>query len=309
MQRPTVTNLRVRTARDAEILFHAVALGMLPMITRRLDSEERMALATGCVYVWEERTSVVSDSLEHGIERFTEGRSWGPSRARDDFLFYQEKVQAPKSMMVERTRALRYQEDAASLQSRRVGDCMIKQTYSVYINGHAGMKKWHLNAYWTQETIDHLQTIDDIPQLKHLQVPEGLYVCARTNRMRDNFAKGGKVTAFPPPMVTPYPPYGSYPQYPQPSGYGPPAHSSTPRSRSNTLPSPGMSYISTSPPSSRGSWSPSPLSAPAHISTPIPSSSRGLALAPLDQLRHTGANWRRDPTDEQLLRSLDRTRW
>lgn len=66
MQRPTFTNLRVRTARDAEILFHAVALGMLPMITRRLDSEERMALTTGCVYVWEERTSVVSDSLEHG---------------------------------------------------------------------------------------------------------------------------------------------------------------------------------------------------------------------------------------------------
>ena len=60
MQRPTCTNLRVRTARDAETLFHAVALGMLPMITRRLDSEERMALTTGCVYVWEERTSVVS---------------------------------------------------------------------------------------------------------------------------------------------------------------------------------------------------------------------------------------------------------
>lgn len=78
MQRPTCTNLRVRTARDAEILFHAVALGMLPMNTRRLDSEERMALTTGCVYIWEERTSV-SDS-EHGIERWTEGRSWGPSR-------------------------------------------------------------------------------------------------------------------------------------------------------------------------------------------------------------------------------------
>ena len=144
MQRPTCTNLRVRTARDAETLFHAVALGMLPMITRRLDSEERMALTTGFVYVWEERTSVVSDSLEHGIERFTEGRSWGPSRfvgasgqdnQRDtdhsclgremyavlghltstrtddifqDFLFYNEKQTAPKSMMVERTRALRY---------------------------------------------------------------------------------------------------------------------------------------------------------------------------------------------------------
>ena len=80
MQPPTCTGLRVRTARDAEIIFHAVALGILPMVTRRLDSEERMSLTTGCVYVWEERTSNVSESIEHGIERFTEGRSWGPSR-------------------------------------------------------------------------------------------------------------------------------------------------------------------------------------------------------------------------------------
>jgi hypothetical protein len=80
VQPPTCSGLRVRTARDAEIVFHAVALGILPMVTRRLDSEERMALCSGCVYVWEERTSNVSDSIDHGIERFTEGRSWGPSR-------------------------------------------------------------------------------------------------------------------------------------------------------------------------------------------------------------------------------------
>jgi len=80
---PTCTNIRVRTARDAEIIFHAVRLGILPMVMQRLGSEERMALCTGCVYVWEERNGSLSESMEQGIERFTEGRSWGPSRARD----------------------------------------------------------------------------------------------------------------------------------------------------------------------------------------------------------------------------------
>ena len=79
---PTCANIRVRTARDAEIIFHAVRLGILPMVMQRLGSEERMALCTGCVYVWEERSGSLSESMEQGIERFTEGRSWGPSRYR-----------------------------------------------------------------------------------------------------------------------------------------------------------------------------------------------------------------------------------
>jgi len=82
MMPPTCTNIRVRTARDAEIIFHAVRIGVLPMVMQRLGSEERMALCTGCVYVWEERSGSLSESMEQGIERFTEGRSWGPSRYR-----------------------------------------------------------------------------------------------------------------------------------------------------------------------------------------------------------------------------------
>lgn len=83
MQQPTHRHIRIRNARDADILFHAVLSGMLPMITRRLDSEERMALAPGDVYVWQERTGSISESTDHAIERFTEGRSWAASRAKD----------------------------------------------------------------------------------------------------------------------------------------------------------------------------------------------------------------------------------
>ena len=85
---PTCTNIRIRTARDAEIIFHAVRLGILPMVMQRLGSEERMALCTGCVYVWEERSGSLSESMEQGIERFTEGRSWGPSRYYWAFMLF-----------------------------------------------------------------------------------------------------------------------------------------------------------------------------------------------------------------------------
>ena len=36
-------------------MFHAVMTGILPMVTRRLDTEERRAVRAGNVYVWEER--------------------------------------------------------------------------------------------------------------------------------------------------------------------------------------------------------------------------------------------------------------
>lgn len=47
MQRPTLTNVRIRSTRDALQIFYAVARNILPMTTRRLDAEERRA----CVHI------------------------------------------------------------------------------------------------------------------------------------------------------------------------------------------------------------------------------------------------------------------
>lgn len=112
MQHPTCTRLRVRysglpwgclptrslisfdrSPQDAQVIFHAVALGVLPMVTRRLDAEERRAISSGNVYVWEERgpnpeaTGVSRPLLalplpigshptntQLGIERWTDGK-------------------------------------------------------------------------------------------------------------------------------------------------------------------------------------------------------------------------------------------
>lgn len=52
------------------------------MVTRRLDADERLALRSGCIYAWEER-GPNTEMTGLGIERFTEGRRWSPSRVRD----------------------------------------------------------------------------------------------------------------------------------------------------------------------------------------------------------------------------------
>jgi hypothetical protein len=55
MQRPTCTEIRVRSVSDALVIFYAVSKGVLPIVSRRLDSEERRCIRSGSVYVWEER--------------------------------------------------------------------------------------------------------------------------------------------------------------------------------------------------------------------------------------------------------------
>ena len=59
VQRPTCAGLRIRSTADCNIIFHAVSLGILRMVTRRLSVEERRAIQSGCVFVWEERTPTI----------------------------------------------------------------------------------------------------------------------------------------------------------------------------------------------------------------------------------------------------------
>lgn len=82
MQHPTCRNVRIRSTNDAHKIFAAVRTGVLHMVTRRLDADERLALRSGCIYAWEER-GPHSELTGLGIERFTEGRRWSPSRVRD----------------------------------------------------------------------------------------------------------------------------------------------------------------------------------------------------------------------------------
>ncbi|KAH7924214.1 hypothetical protein BV22DRAFT_966209, partial [Leucogyrophana mollusca] len=175
-QRPTCTNVRIRSTRDAHKIFYAVQNHLLPMITRRLDADERLALCSGCVYAWEER-GPHTEITGLGIERFTEGRRWSPSRVRDEFLFYYEKYTPPadggQTGLV-----------SSDKQPPRDWDPLVKQTYSVWVETEKGRRKWHLTAYFTQATVDQLGTIDDIPSVADLVVPNGAFQSTRVSKNR-----------------------------------------------------------------------------------------------------------------------------
>ncbi|KZT10893.1 uncharacterized protein LAESUDRAFT_353949 [Laetiporus sulphureus 93-53] len=191
MQKPTLTNVHIRSADDAHKVFYAVQLGLLTKIEKRLDAHERAALRPGDVYVWEKK-GPTGDAFSVSMERFTEGKSWTASRVREDFLMYFENIQKPKGKGGPAQKA-KSSENIVVRPGEH--DQYIKQTYSVYRNepedqqdmaGPDGKprepRKWHLNAYFTKLTEGTLQTIDDIPMLRDLVVPEGIFRSARTSK-------------------------------------------------------------------------------------------------------------------------------
>ncbi|KAI0268828.1 Gti1/Pac2 family-domain-containing protein [Gloeopeniophorella convolvens] len=176
MQRPTCTDIRVRSVSDALVIFYAVSNGTLPIVSRRLDSEERRCIRSGSVYVWEER-GPDAEATGLGIERWTDGIRWGPSRVRDEFLFYSERELDVELEVITQPFSLHLPPGSYYGRPR---ERLIKQTYSVHVDlAGRGRRKWHLIAYFTQETIDNLYTIDDYPELASLQVPPGRFRSAR----------------------------------------------------------------------------------------------------------------------------------
>ncbi|KAL1734789.1 Gti1/Pac2 family-domain-containing protein [Schizophyllum commune] len=267
-QPPTCMNLRVRTPEDARVIFHAVALNILPLVTRRLDNEERRSIASGSVYVWEERQSghAYADSHGLGIERWTDSIRWGPSRVRDEFLFYHEKDDQHDGDAAGRD---------ADVKTRRPREPLVKQTYSVFINmGHGLKRKQHLIAYFTQSTVNSLQTIDDIPVLANLPVPIGLYIGARVGKGRKDPNANSSVS-----YTTTYPRQAYVDWLQPPTQYGAPAPYPPPPTTTHD----GLS------------------SRPAPVHHPIANEKKD--LAPLVYLQNAPPA-RRHPVDETALMAL-----
>ncbi|KAG9127807.1 hypothetical protein FRC07_008999 [Ceratobasidium sp. 392] len=228
-QQATCTNVHIRTAHDAHRVFHATLLGIYTPITRRLDIEERRLVKPGACFVWEER-GPDAEATGMGIERWTDGLRWGPSRVRDDFLFYHQRDteaddderiegtdggRAPPAKWLKkfarRRKADEIPHHASSLSPRlsapgaidrtsdRENDRLIKQTYSVFatIPGSGRQqRKWHITAYFTQGTIEFLRTVDQIPELATVMPPPGTYRSAR--------ATGSKKNQEPAPSIPEY---------------------------------------------------------------------------------------------------------
>ena len=69
-QQPTLQNARIRTAQDALHVFFAVARNVLTLLTRRLDADERKAIRSGNVYIWEDRSASTVDNGGITMERW-----------------------------------------------------------------------------------------------------------------------------------------------------------------------------------------------------------------------------------------------
>lgn len=135
------------------------------------------------------------------------------------------------------------------------------------------------DAYWTQETLDRLLTVDDIPELRSLEVAPGTYLCARTNRMREAISRSARYSEgiASPSMSPAYAPY--------------------PYQRRSTDERPSPAPLS---PSSSVSSHTMATSSPRLYAT----QGQGLALAPLEILEECRRR-RRDPTDEGIVRSFN----
>jgi len=191
MQQPTLANVRVSSTRDALQIFYAVARRVLPMITRRLDAEERRAIVPGNVYVWEERCAN-AEVTGLGMERWTDGISWSASRIAQEFLFYRQRDTDPESGQSSAQWANIMKRDPRSggnSNPRSEVDRLIKQTFSVHVSlpedrPRGVTRKWHLTAYFSQATLDSLSTIDMIPGVGDVSVPPGWFKNARASKGR-----------------------------------------------------------------------------------------------------------------------------
>ncbi|KAI0702056.1 Gti1/Pac2 family-domain-containing protein [Cerioporus squamosus] len=302
MQHPTLTNVRIRSTRDALQIFYAVARNILPMTTRRLDAEERRAITSGCVYIWEERCAN-SEATGMGMERWTDGMGWGPSRVRDEFLFYHQREnevhEDPNNPSARWASMMRRRDTRGNLPfSRSEAERLIKQTYSVHVSlpedrPRGITRKWHLTAYFSQTTLDSLGTIDSIPGVGDVPVPEGMFKSARASKINKRndpmpVEDIGAATHEPWSMSMPpsLPPYG---QSPPKWATGSPQPAHIPRQVSdpytaaqNAYPTPRSSYES-------ADYSARPLSSHTNYSAaPLP--------APLPNLHDTGLTGYRDPS-------------
>ncbi|KAG5342656.1 hypothetical protein C0989_010624 [Termitomyces sp. Mn162] len=282
MQRATCTRIRIRSPADARVVFHAVMLNILPMVTRRLDNEERGFITPGSVYVWEEREPH-AELTGVGIERWTDGIRWGPSRVREGFLFYYEKKDLHSQYHYLGKTSI--PTVSSSMPNRSI---LVKQTYTVHVDTHAGQRKWHLIAYFTEESIGHLLSIDDIPTLANLVVPSGKYKSARSSKGRQDhiFNNDPDAPEFPRLEYIPY--------NPRRASASPSHTADTPYShRANQMePSSQTRYDSEAPSKSRSVF----------VDESPPDS-----LAPLEYLQNM-APLRRHPIDEKALQQFQHSR-
>ncbi|KAG9326591.1 hypothetical protein KVV02_001518 [Mortierella alpina] len=136
----------IKTPLDALIIFEG-------KVHRRLSDIERQSVRSGSVYCFDER--------EAGMRRWTDGKSWSPSRVTGSFLTYREL------------------DDSQATQSSGKNvyrpDGLLKQSFSITTSEN---KKLHLISYYTNEDVASERLCDTPsrdPRFAGVVIPKGIY--------------------------------------------------------------------------------------------------------------------------------------
>ncbi|KAK9703880.1 Gluconate transport-inducing protein [Basidiobolus ranarum] len=155
----------IESIQDALLIFEACRLGYLRRVQRRLSDKERQSLRSGSVYVWEEE--------EAGMRRWTDGRTWSPSRVHGSFLTYSELEGKRKSVKL--TDSPPMPSMTGNFMDLEVDNgCLIKQSLSCTTADH---RRLHLVAYYrkSQLSVDKTPSPSKDPFFAQIVIPKGLY--------------------------------------------------------------------------------------------------------------------------------------
>ncbi|KAJ2384209.1 Gluconate transport-inducing protein, partial [Coemansia sp. RSA 2603] len=152
----------IDTAHDALLIFEACNSGFLPRVQRRFSDRERQTIRSGAVYVWDEE--------ETGMRRWTDGRTWSPSRVHGCFLIYYElegrrhqfvnknnatsgrsSRNSPRSGQIEPSPFhTTYDSSPPNIMQKEQG--LIKKALSLCTNDK---RKLHLVCYYSREDVEN----------------------------------------------------------------------------------------------------------------------------------------------------------
>jgi hypothetical protein len=172
---------QVQTPADAIMLFEACRQGFLPRVQRRLSEEERRNIKPGLVFVWDEK--------EAGMTRWTDGKSWSPSRVAGNFLIYHETYPdmerkrdchqrpLPLTRHIENGtpncgRGSEYDQGDIPQEGNDTLYGLIKQSLSIKTSTGQHL---HLIAYSARQDPNSLKPSND-PQLRHIILDKTLYL-------------------------------------------------------------------------------------------------------------------------------------
>ncbi|KAI8984494.1 Gti1/Pac2 family-domain-containing protein [Mycotypha africana] len=162
----------IKTPQDALIIFEACRRNQLARVQRRLSAKERIQIRSGSIFAWDER--------EAGMRRWTDGRTWSPSRVLGSFLTYREldtkrRPRRPSAVSISSNTM-----DSNNLCLSSKVSCsykpngLIKQSFSICT---ATNQKLHLISYYSKSDVlaGRLQQPSMDHRLRQINVPKGLY--------------------------------------------------------------------------------------------------------------------------------------